>query len=77
MSSQTDIKIHAITSIAELSIMLNCTARNIKSIGIQIAINEFKKNLHLIIACLRSHLKVSQKFDIVKLILFITASRAE
>ena len=42
-----------------------------------IAINEFKKNLHLISACLRSHFIVNQKFDMERFILFITASRAE
>ena len=61
----------------ELLIMFTCIAITIIINGIHITIHEFAKNLHLIVACLRSPFIVNQKFDTVKLILFITASRAE
>lgn len=49
----------------------------ISTIGIQTITQEFRRNLHLIIACLRSHLKVNQKLAKDKAMLFITASHAE
>ena len=74
---QADTKNQVIISIAELSIRFICMQKIIMIRGIQIAIQEFSKNLHLIIACLRSHLKVNHIFEKAKLILFKTASRAE
>ena len=76
-SSQIDTKIRAITSMTELLMMFICIQKIIIRKGIHIAINEFKKNLHLISACLRSHFIVSHKFENVRLMLFITASQAE
>ena len=72
-----DTRIHAIISMAELSIMFIWMQNIIMIIGIQIAIHEFNKNLHLITPCLRSPLKVNHRFERVRLILFITASHAE
>ena len=74
---QKDIRIRVAISIRELLIIPILTVKTIIMTGIQIATQEFKKNLHLITACLRSHLNVNQKFDNVKVMLFITASRAE
>ncbi len=62
---------------AELSIILKYTARDISITGIHIIIQEFKKNLNLITSCLINPLIVSQKFETVSDMLFITASRAE
>ena len=64
-------------SIAELSIKFICIQKIIIINGIQIAIHELNKNLHLIIACLSNHLIVNPKFESDKVILFITASHAE
>ena len=72
-----DTKIRVIISITELSMRFICTQKIIIIRGIQIAIHEFKKNLHLIIACLSNHLIVNQRFESDKFMLFITASRAE
>ena len=74
---QTDTKIRVIISMAELSIKFICIQNIIIINGIQMAIHEFRKNLHLIIACLSNHLIVNQRFERDKFILFITASRAE
>ena len=57
-------KIHAIISTAELLIISKCTAKLIKKTGTQINIHEFKKNLILITACLKSHLIVNEKDDV-------------
>ena len=74
---QTDTKIQAIISIAELLMMFICMQKIIIIRGTQIATHEFSKNLHLITACLRSPLRVNHRFERVKLMLFITASHAE
>ena len=74
---QIDTKIRAIISIAELSIIFICIQKIIIISGIQIAIHEFNRNLHLIMACLRRPLKVNHRLDKERLILFITASHAE
>ena len=75
--NQSDTRIRAEISILELSIIFICMAIVIIIRGIHIAIQEFAKNLHLIIVCLKRPLIVNQKFDNVRLTLFITASRAE
>ena len=75
--NQRDTSIRAIISILELSIMFICIVITIMMSGAQITIHEFARNLHLIIACLISPLMVNQKFDNVRLTLFMTASRAE
>ena len=72
-----DIRIHEIISIAELLIKFICIQKIIIITGIQMAIQELIRNLHLITACLRSPLKVNHKLDIARLILLITASHAE
>jgi hypothetical protein len=74
---QNDTNIQDITSIVELFIKFICTQKIITISGIHIAIQEFRKNLHLMTACLSNHLIVNQKFERDKLILFITASHAE
>ena len=71
------MRIRDSTSTTELLMIFKCTANTIIITGTQITTQEFKRNLHLIIACLHNHLKVSHKFEKVKLILFKTASRAE
>jgi hypothetical protein len=77
------IKIHADTkirvniSIAELSIRFIWIQKIIIISGIQMAIHELNKNLHLIIVCLNSHLNVNPKFDSDNVMLFTTASHAE
>jgi hypothetical protein len=73
----SDIRIQEMISIAELSMRFICMQNIIIITGIQMAIHEFSKNLHLIIACLRSPHSVNPKFEIDKLMLFITASHAE
>ena len=75
--SHSDTSIRAIISIVELFIIFICTAITIRIRGIHITTHEFAKNLHLIIVCFKSHFIVNQKFDIDRLMLFITASRAE
>ena len=75
--SQIDTKIRAIISTTELLIIFICIQKIIIRKGIHMAINEFKKNLHLIKACLSSHFIVNHKFENVRLMLFITASHAE
>ena len=77
MIIQKDISIRDMISIAELLIRFICMKKIIIITGIQIAMQEFNKNLHLITACLSSHLRVSHKFDRVRLMLFTTASQAE
>ena len=74
---QMDTKIRDNISIIELSIRSICTQKIIMITGIQIAMHEFNKNLHLIINCLRSPLIVNHKFQRARLILLITASQAE
>ena len=74
---QADTNIRVIISIAELFIRSICMQKIIIINGIPMAIQEFNKNLHLITACLRSHLNVNHGLDKVRLILFITASQAE
>ena len=74
---QTDTNIRVVISITELSMIFICIQKIIIITGIQIAMQEFNKNLHLITACLSNHLSVSHKFDRVRLILFTTASQAE
>jgi len=74
---QNDTNIQDIISIAELFIKSICTQKIITISGIHIAIQEFRKNLHLMTACLSNHLIVNQKLERDKLILFITASHAE
>ena len=74
---------HAETSIRDKIsttqlLMIHILTENIIMItGTQITTQEFKRNLHLIIACLNSHLKVSHRLEKARLMLFITASRAE
>ena len=72
-----DTRIHAIISIVELLIMFIWIQNIIIINGIQMAMQELIKNLHLIVACLSRPLNVSHKFERVRLILFITASHAE
>ena len=74
---QADTNIRVMISITELSMRFICMQKIIIITGIQIAMHEFNKNLHLITACLSSHLRVSHKFDRVRLMLFTTASQAE
>lgn len=74
---QTDTSIRVIISIAELSIKFICIQKIIIISGIQIAIHELNKNLHLITPCLSNPLMVNPKFDKDKVMLFITASHAE
>ena len=74
---QADTKTRVIISIVELLIKFICIQKIIIIRGTQITIREFKKNLHLITACLSSHLIVNQKFESDKFMLFITAARAE
>ena len=76
-NNQNDIKIRDNISTRELLIMFKWTASTIMITGTQITTQEFKRNLHLIIACLNSHLKVSPRLENDKVILFITASQAE
>ena len=77
ISVQADMSIRDTISIAELLIRFICMKKIIIITGIQIAIQELNKNLHLMIACLKSHLKVNHKLEKVKFMLFITASHAE
>jgi hypothetical protein len=77
INNQADISIHAIISTAELFIRFIWIKKTIIITGIQIATHELAQNLHLITACLNNHLIVNQRFDMDKLILFITASQAE
>ena len=74
---QADTKIRVNISIAELSIRFIWMQKTIIISGIQIAMHELNKNLHLIILCLKSHLNVNPKLDSDKVILFTTASHAE
>ena len=74
---QADTKIRVIISIVELFIRFICIQKIMISNGIQITTHELRKNLHLMTACLSSHLIVSQKFENVSVILFVTASHAE
>jgi hypothetical protein len=76
-SNQKDTKIHDIISIVALFIISIWIKKTIIITGIQIAIHELIKNLHLITACLRSPLKVNHKFERARLMLLITASHAE
>jgi hypothetical protein len=77
MIIQKDISIRDMISIAELLIRFICMKKIIISRGIQIAMQELNKNLHLMVACLRRPLKVNHILESVKFMLFITASRAE
>ena len=77
INSQADIKIRDKISTTELLMMFKWTATTIIITGTQITTQEFKRNLHLIMACLNNHLRVNHKLENAKLILFITASRAE
>ena len=76
-SNQADINIRDNISTTELLIIFILTQNIIMITGIQITTQEFRRNLHLIIACLINHLSVNHIFVNAKLILFITASRAE
>lgn len=76
-NNQNDIRIQDSTSTTELLMIFKCTANTIMITGTQITTQEFNRNLHLIMACLHNHLRVSHKFEKVRLILFKTASRAE
>ena len=76
-SNQADISIRDNISTTELLIIFIFTQDIIMITGTQIATQEFRRNLHLIIACLINHLSVNHIFVNDKLILFMTASRAE
>ena len=76
-SSQAEISIRANISTTQLLIIHILTQDTIMITGTQITTQEFRRNLHLIIACLSSHLRVSHKLEKARLILFITASHAE
>ena len=77
MINQADINIRDVISTTELFIMLNCTARIMMITGIQITTQELRRNLHLITACLSSHLIVNHKLERANPMLFMTASQAE
>ena len=72
-----EISIHEAISIMLLLMIFICIQKIIIMRGIQIAIHELNRNLHLMILCLSSHFIVNHKFDNARLMLFVTASRAE
>ena len=76
-NSQNDIKIRDRISTNELLMIFILTQNTIMITGTQITAQEFNKNLHLIIPCLSSPLRVNHRLEKAKLILLITASRAE
>ena len=76
-SSQAEISIRANISTTQLLIIHILTQDTIMITGTQITTQELRRNLHLMMACLNNHLRVSHKLEKAKLILFITASQAE
>ena len=76
-NNQADINIRDNISTTELLMIFILTHEIIMIIGTQITTHEFRRNLHLIRACLSNPLRVNHIFVNAKLILFITASRAE
>ncbi len=76
-NSHAEIKIRDKISTTQLLIIFNLTQDTIIIIGTTITTHEFNRNLHLIMDCLINHLRVSHKLEKARLILFITASRAE
>jgi hypothetical protein len=77
ISNQAEISIRDRISTTELLIIHILTENIIMITGTQITTQEFRRNLHLIIACLNNHLKVSHRLEKARLMLFITASQAE
>ena len=76
-SSQAEISIRANISTTQLLIIHILTQDIIIITGTQMTTQELRRNLHLIMACLNNHLRVSHKLEKAKLMLFITASHAE
>lgn len=77
ISNQPEINIRDNISTNELLIIFILTQNTIMIIGTTITTQEFNRNLHLIMACLISHLSVNHRLENARLMLFITASQAE
>ena len=77
INSHAEINIRDNISTTELLIIFILTQNTIMIIGTQITTHEFRRNLHLINACLSNHFSVNHILVNARLILFITASHAE